>query len=706
MISQHMKRLAFVAIGLLCLCYGAAAQNPVPIIYQPLAPAATRPGGPGFTLTVNGTGFVSGAVVDWNGSARETTFVSSSQVTAAITAADIANAGTAVITVSNPAPGGGTSNWEYFQITVPTKDLVFKDVPFNPGMFAVKVVVGDFNGDGKPDVVELGIPNLEDRFPTYVFQILLGNGDGTFQAPATIYATPNGVDFAAADVNGDGKLDLVGSYSAPTGIGIFVFLGNGDGTFQPPIVSEHESAVSGPFLVADVNGDGIVDLVGAGCVGVELGNGDGTFRTGFRYCVPNPNGGFIPIKALTLGDFHKNGKLDIVAAVNFVNNGGEYALVMLPGNGDGTFGPASVIYADGTGFTNGLQGGLESLVAVDLYGDGNLDLAWYYLNPNSPASCANFATDGAISSMRGNGDGTFQQPLTVPCLPESFFDRPLVPGDFNGDGHLDLAAKTAAVLLWTGGGPDSYNVISTSSSRAFAVAAADFNGDGRLDLIGIDDGFTNQNAHLLLQAADFVGSINPQAVQRVGRNGSLTYTISVESVNGFAGRIELSASQLPRGVTATFAPQTLLGSGTSTVTITTNETPTGSYLILLTGTAGSITHSGGVRIEVGPPGAKFPDFGGSIDPVSQTVAPGSTATYAVTIFPINGLTASVRLSVSGLPPGATAEFSPAVIPNSSGESTLTVTTSSSTPVGRYHLIIASAAADIRHTDGMLLTVGP
>src|SRR5262252_6315280 len=88
----------------------AVAQNPVALINQPLIPDATRPGGSGFMLTVNGVGFVSTSVVNWNGSARMTTFVSGSQLKANILASDIAAPTTALVTVVNPAPGGGTSN--------------------------------------------------------------------------------------------------------------------------------------------------------------------------------------------------------------------------------------------------------------------------------------------------------------------------------------------------------------------------------------------------------------------------------------------------------------------------------------------------------------------------------------------------------------------------------------------------------------------
>src|SRR5437773_808217 len=97
--------------------------NPVPLINQPLIPDAVAPGGAGFTLTVNGTGFVSGSVVNWNGSARATTFVSTSQLTASILASDIATASTASVTVLNPSPDGGTSNVVFFPITFPASSV-------------------------------------------------------------------------------------------------------------------------------------------------------------------------------------------------------------------------------------------------------------------------------------------------------------------------------------------------------------------------------------------------------------------------------------------------------------------------------------------------------------------------------------------------------------------------------------------------------
>src|SRR5437667_9031661 len=115
--------LAFTAIPAL------GQNNPVPFVNQPLVPSAVAPGGPDFTLTVNGTGFVSGATVNWNDTPLATNFVSASQLTATVPAANIATAATASVTATNPTPGGGSSNVVLLPVRLSLPVVAFTNAP-------------------------------------------------------------------------------------------------------------------------------------------------------------------------------------------------------------------------------------------------------------------------------------------------------------------------------------------------------------------------------------------------------------------------------------------------------------------------------------------------------------------------------------------------------------------------------------------------
>jgi hypothetical protein len=426
----------------------AAPDNPVPFLNQPLSPDATVPGGGDFIMTVNGTGFVPGSVVNWNGKSRGTSFVSASKLMATILTADIASFATASLTVSNPAPGGGTSNVVFFQATRPTAAAALKaPADFSAGSSPVFVTTGDFNGDGKLDIA---VANRQSNNVS----VLLGNGDGTFQA-AVNYTTGSGPhSVAVGDFNGDGKLDLAVANASDNTVS--VLLGKGDGTFQPATAYGVGSSPQS-LAVADFNSDGKLDLVAANSqsnnVSVLLGNGDGTFQAALNFAAD------LGPSSVALGDFNGDGILDLAVA-NFASTN----ISILLGNGDGTFQPA-VNYAAG--------GGCQSVAVADLNGDGKLDLA-----------VANSTTND-VSILLGKGDGTF---LAATNFNVGAQPQWLAVGDFDGDGSIDVAVANSgngnvSILSGNGDGTFQQAISYDIGMGSESLAVGDFNGDGRLDVV-------------------------------------------------------------------------------------------------------------------------------------------------------------------------------------------------------------------------------
>lgn len=201
---------------------------------------------------------------------------------------------------------------------------------------------------------------------------------------------------------------------------------------------------------------------------------------------------------------------------------------------------------------------------------------------------------------------------------------------------------------------------------------------------------------------DFSISDTPGSRTVTQGNGT-TYTTTVSALNGFTDTVNLSVSGLPTGATASLSPTSVSGSGSSTLSVTTaTTTPAGTYTLTVTGTNGALTHTGTVTLIVQGPS----DFSISATPSSQTVTQGNNATYTTSISAVNGFTGTASLSVSGLPTGASASFSPASI-SGSGSATLTVSTASTTPAGTYTLTITGTSGTLTHSATVTLVVqGP
>jgi hypothetical protein len=318
------------------------------------------------------------------------------------------------------------------------------------------LTVGDWNGDGKLDVA---VTDTAQEFGSYgALQIIFGNGDGTFQPPASYQLGINPVFVAAGDFNRDGKPDLVAANLGSNSI--MVFLNAGNGTFEEAGEYTIGTTGNGPvrIAVADVNGDGKVDLVVADCcvggsVDVLLGNGDGTFQTPVVYGLgTDPND-------VVVADVNGDGKLDLVSCSESNN----YISVFL-GNGDGTF-------KNPRNYPMKLQPRL--IVVADFNGDSILDMV-----------LANQLEDG-LQVFLGKGNGTFQPPVTY--FSQAYVNDVIVT-DLNTDGKPDLLAVgrgAADVMLGNGDGTFTQSIYYAATDFVESVAVGDFNGDGLVDFVSV-----------------------------------------------------------------------------------------------------------------------------------------------------------------------------------------------------------------------------
>lgn len=393
--------------------------------------------------------------------------------------------------------GDSVNNTAAVTVLLSNGDGTFNRIDNSSEGAAYMLALGDFNSDGNLDIVAItGIPGVNGGYDGGYAYTLLGNGDGTLKAPMYDFGAPSFYGLGVADVNHDGKLDLVLVYG-PTGTagGILTFLGNGDGTFQDGGLDSFP--YNSNFFInnclcyippgqimslADVNGDGQPDVVLTNLategfppspllpplVYVALGNGDGTFSASPHFSL---GGSSVPSGAVT-ADFNGDGKQDIAMIQNAANQQ-PGAISVLVSNGDGTFQPAKV--------TNLPSNTYSTLVTGDFNGDGKMDLA----------ATTTIGASSTVSVFLGNGDGTFQSPINT-NLPLSA--TPIAAGDFNDDDKTDLALPSfddlhgkvsVQIFLSKGDGtftPGSQLDIAPSPATISGIQVGNFDKDGKLDL--------------------------------------------------------------------------------------------------------------------------------------------------------------------------------------------------------------------------------
>ena len=343
------------------------------------------------------------------------------------------------------------------------------------------LAVADFNRDGLPDIAAIHGTTVS---------VFFNHGSGTF-GPAHNTTLPSSsvvpVQMLAADVNKDGKIDLVIAQQSPNEI--LVLLGNGDGTFRPPIT---QSLVNTPDAIAlgDLNNDGKVDLAVRECpssntdcdIAVYLGTGTGAFTPDTVLPAPGANS---PLHTLVMTDFNQDGKLDIATAGLGGSSSSPTAhFSIFFGNGNGTFSSPEEVNVPFTVPPNFAPVG-PSIVAGDFNGDAVDDIG-----VETGAICGGSACgESQMNIFLNNGHGgfTFKQQFATSNdeLPFNW-----QAGDLNNDLIIDLArfsgtARTGAVETWINNGSGTFTSFSNpyQNNPSQYGEIRDLNLDGRHDLV-------------------------------------------------------------------------------------------------------------------------------------------------------------------------------------------------------------------------------
>lgn len=351
------------------------------------------------------------------------------------------------------------------------------------------VAAGDFNNDGKPDLIQCC------NSTGLIFRA--GNGDGSFEGPDTAASAPKGAaELVAADVNGDGKLDLVGlpafgNYSeAPNGTGLAVWLGNGNGTFQAPVVYPTTNP-NMDVAVGNFFGDGRVDVAVAetdGLIELFRNEGNGTFVADGSITVPS--GEYVTLAA---GDLNGTGVSDL-AVGDWQSSGNAYSVYVLWNNGKGSFTQQELS-----------DSYVQPTVGISrLNGDGMMDIiVGYTCNPvanTGPGKGPSYNACAGFDVYYGQGDNKLYKRTIVTDNGVYNFGKPFGV-DVNGDGYGDIVSEGSlscycafGLLVWQGNANGSFDQTAqsfiTNTDSAGATAAADFARDGMMSFamnLGSDD---------------------------------------------------------------------------------------------------------------------------------------------------------------------------------------------------------------------------
>jgi hypothetical protein len=487
---------------------------------------------------------------------------------------------------------------------------------------ASSALTGDFNGDGNSDVVL-----------TYgqIGSIYLNNGDGTFAISDSVF----GAATLIADFNNDGEPDIATPNS--------ILLAQGNGKFEGNPVSMLPTATIVAGIIGDFNNDGIPDMAVTDPTSVYILLGDGQGKFSVAQTGVTGNG----LNGLATADLNGDGNLDLVIL------DGSNTLELVLGNGDGSFGSPMIV-------SQNMHYYLFQIGVADFNSDHKPDLALLH--------------SGQLTIFLGNGDGTFGAPIIYPA---GSGPTSMAVADFNNDGKLDIAADGSTNLaMLVGNGDGTFQPATLSPSVSGIYGVADLDHDGNLDLV------THGGAEVRMGKGD--GTF--QAAKQTG--GFAGNVVAVADVNGDGAPDLINSLQR-------YPMEVLLNKGDGTfaapihiVTLDPQQYSPTPFLFAADlnrdghpDLAVALLNSVVTFLNITQPGPAI--LASPLSPA--TIATGGSSTSTVTIRPTDGFNSTVTLSCSSIllngavattaPP--TCSFNPSSIPNSSGTSTLTVSTMAS-----------------------------
>jgi hypothetical protein len=477
-----------------------------------------------------------------------------------------------------------------------------------PKLAFIEPVQADLNGDGKQDILIAGTDGS--------LSVAFSNGDGTFQNPKSLGlpALDCSVSYAAAsDLNGDGITDIALAYagdaacggSGSTASGYFVILGTGNGNFATPAFTAHGSELYS-VTIADMNLDGKPDLIlddapfqVSGTFGIDLvpGNGDGTFGQGSSISTN------YLVSQVIAGDYNEDGKPDLILLSEGEATDQDFdttaGVLLLPGNGDGTFGAATQL---GTGnfFLNG------SLTDVNNDGIPDLVLALYN-------TVGQPKTYYGLSTLLGEGGGAFSTPVNT--LQSMASSLPL-PGNFYSDNAPDFIVATGyGTSLYLGQGGSTIALSSSASSVTF---------DQSVTLTATLSTAMSNRPTPTGSVSFYDGSTLLQSVELSGGSASFSTSALTVGSHSFTAVYSGDANFNPNTSSASaVAVSALTPAFTLSATPTSDTVGRGQTAIATLNLSGNATFSGAINLTCSGAPANATC---SVNPGSVTLASGGTGT--------------------------------------------------------------------------------